>query len=195
MGLEQRRVLRASFLSLQCWRGWGRLLAGGREEGICPIGRNLEEQWFKKYYNPEALPPGASGCESYRNITFWERCLIWGITCPQLGKRRDGTGGENQKHGEDTQHLGHTREASRFRRVLIESVCWRGIHNKQKNSWLVATTQPLSDWKLFGMLEMRLVYSPPQPSFTQDGNTSSSLSLSSLHTKTILTDSFTLCHL
>lgn len=58
--------------------------------------------------------------------------------------------------------LGRIREASRLGRVLIEGVCWRALIARRK----MATAQPLSDWKLFSMSEMCLVYFPAQPSFT-----------------------------
>jgi hypothetical protein len=45
------------------------------------------------------------------------------------------------------------------------------------------------------MSEMCLIYFPSQPSAIHKIRSYSSLFLSSLHTKTILTDSFMLCHL
>lgn len=119
-----------------------------------------------------------------RGVWFWvSRVLSWVW---------EGTGEEIQKHGEDTQHFrayqgGLQARKSTHRRCVLGG----GTHSKEK----MATAQPLSDWKLFSMPAMCLVYFLAQPSFTQDWNTSSSLSLSSLHTKTIPMDSFTLCHL
>lgn len=90
MGLEQRRVQRASFslslfflsLLFVVLARLGKVTCWGKGRGICSIGRDFEEQWFKKYYNPGTLPPGANGYESYRTVIFWERCLILGVMCP-----------------------------------------------------------------------------------------------------------------